>query len=73
MTTDIDAAVAHRNLIQRRVLAVTSISYIVVLLDTSIVNVALERIAGTRSTDISGLQWVVNAYTFDGNEGLPAG
>ncbi|MCI3204478.1 MFS transporter [Pandoraea capi] len=49
--------------LQRRVLAATSISYIVVILDTSIVNVALERIAGALSTDIAGLQWVVNAYT----------
>ncbi|QAU23215.1 DHA2 family efflux MFS transporter permease subunit [Dyella sp. M7H15-1] len=47
----------------RRVLAATSISYIVVILDTSIVNVALERIAHGLSTDIAGLQWVVNAYT----------
>lgn len=47
----------------RRVLVATSISYIVVILDASIVNVALERIAHAFSTDISGLQWVVNAYT----------
>jgi DHA2 family methylenomycin A resistance protein-like MFS transporter len=47
----------------RRVLAATSISYIVVVLDTSIVNVALDRIAGALATDIAGLQWVVNAYT----------
>lgn len=49
--------------LQRRVLTATSISYIVVILDTSIVNVALKRIAGALSTDIAGLQWVVNAYT----------
>lgn len=48
---------------QRRVLAATSISYFVVILDTSIVNVALERIALSLSTDVSGLQWIVNAYT----------
>lgn len=48
---------------QRRVVAATSISYIVVVLDTSIVNVALERIANGLQTDLSGLQWVVNAYT----------
>jgi hypothetical protein len=48
---------------QRHVVAATSISYIVVVLDTSIVNVALEKIAGGLQTDLSGLQWVVNAYT----------
>jgi DHA2 family methylenomycin A resistance protein-like MFS transporter len=45
-----------------RVLAAASLSYVVVILDTSIVNVALERIAGALATDIAGLQWVVNAY-----------
>jgi len=49
--------------LQRRVLAATSVSYIVVILDTSIVNVALERIAHSLATDIAGLQWIVNAYT----------
>lgn len=49
--------------LQRRVLAATSISYVVVILDTSIVNVALERIAHSLATDIAGLQWIVNAYT----------
>ncbi len=48
---------------QRRVLAATSISYIVVILDTSIVNVALGSIADAFSTGTAGLQWVVNAYT----------
>jgi MFS transporter, DHA2 family, methylenomycin A resistance protein len=49
--------------LQRRVLAATSISYIVVILDTSIVNVALGSIADAFSTGTAGLQWVVNAYT----------
>lgn len=49
--------------LQRRILAATSISYIVVLLDASIVNVALAHIATSFSTDIAGLQWVVSAYT----------
>lgn len=48
---------------RRRVLAATSISYFIVILDTSIVNVALERIATALSMRISGLQWVTNAYT----------
>jgi hypothetical protein len=46
---------------RRRVVAATSISYVVVIPDTSIVNVALERIASDLGTDITGLQWVVNA------------
>ena len=48
---------------QRRVLWATSISYVVVILDTSIVNVALERIGATFAGGVAGLQWVVNAYT----------
>ena len=49
--------------LQRRVLAATSISYIVVILDTSIVNVALGSIADALAANTEGLQWVVNAYT----------
>ncbi|MGG1945766.1 MFS transporter [Trinickia sp. NRRL B-1857] len=56
MTADI-------SLQRRRVLAATSISYFIVILDTSIVNVALERIATALSMQIDGLQWVTNAYT----------
>lgn len=51
------------SLAQRRILAATSISYVVVLLDTSIVNVALERISVAFATQVAGLQWVMNAYT----------
>ncbi|RKP45253.1 MFS transporter [Trinickia fusca] len=47
----------------RRVLAATSVSYTVVLLDASIVNVALEQISRTFGSNMAGLQWVVNAYT----------
>jgi DHA2 family methylenomycin A resistance protein-like MFS transporter len=47
----------------RRVLAATSVSYFIVILDTSIVNVALERISVALSMPIAGLQWVTNAYT----------
>ena len=46
-----------------RVLVATSVSYVVVLLDTSIVNVALDRISTALATNIAGLQWIVNAYT----------
>ncbi|MGB3126859.1 MAG: MFS transporter [Pseudomonas sp.] len=48
---------------QRRVLAATSLSYVLVILDTSIVNVALEPIANSLHSEISALQWVVSAYT----------
>jgi DHA2 family methylenomycin A resistance protein-like MFS transporter len=47
---------------QRLTLFATSISYVVVILDTSIVNVALSKISQGLGTDISGLQWIVNAY-----------
>ncbi|QGZ63149.1 MFS transporter [Paraburkholderia acidisoli] len=49
--------------VRRRVLWATSISYVVVILDTSIVNVALERIGANLAGGVAGLQWVVNAYT----------
>ncbi|ENN84541.1 drug resistance transporter, EmrB/QacA subfamily [Rhizobium freirei PRF 81] len=48
---------------RRRILAATSVSYVVVILDTSIVNVALERLSAAFSAPIEGLQWVVNGYT----------
>ena len=48
---------------QRSVLLATSISYIIVILDTSIVNVALQRIATGLAGGVAELQWVVNAYT----------
>ncbi|HLX03130.1 MAG TPA: MFS transporter [Trinickia sp.] len=47
----------------RCVLAATSVSYMIVLLDASIVNVALKAIGHTLGSDVAGLQWVVNAYT----------
>jgi DHA2 family methylenomycin A resistance protein-like MFS transporter len=48
--------------LRRRILAATSISYVLVLLDASIVNVGLDSIAGALGTRMAGLQWVVNAY-----------
>ncbi|ASL48951.1 Multidrug resistance protein Stp (plasmid) [Burkholderia sp. AD24] len=47
---------------QRLTLFATSISYVVVVLDTSIVNVALTRISQGLGVDVNGLQWIVNAY-----------
>jgi len=54
-----DASIAAR----RRVLAATSISYVVVVLDTSIVNVTLDSLSAAFDTHVEGLQWVVSAYT----------
>ncbi|VWC30702.1 MFS transporter [Burkholderia lata] len=47
----------------RRALAATCVSYTLVLLDASIVNVALIDIAHTFGSRVAGLQWIVNAYT----------
>ena len=41
----------------------TSVSYAVIMLDTSVVNVALQRIASGLSVPLTGLQWVMSAYT----------
>lgn len=48
---------------QRQVVAATSLSYVLVILDTSIVNVALEPIALALHSNNTALQWVVSAYT----------
>jgi MFS transporter, DHA2 family, methylenomycin A resistance protein len=47
---------------QRITLLATSISYVLVILDTSIVNVALDNISRDLGTDVTGLQWTVSAY-----------
>jgi DHA2 family methylenomycin A resistance protein-like MFS transporter len=44
-------------------LTATSLGFILIILDVTVVNVALERIKTSLDTDVSGLQWVVNAYT----------
>lgn len=44
-------------------LLATSFGFIVVQLDVTIVNVALPEIGSSLSTGITGLQWVVDAYT----------
>lgn len=61
--TAIDQKISWARRGRRLVLATTSVSYIVVILDTSIVNVALDRIASGLSIEVAGLQWLVNAYT----------
>jgi DHA2 family methylenomycin A resistance protein-like MFS transporter len=44
-------------------MAATSLGYFVVQLDVSIVNLSLPTIQNYYHTDVSTLQWVVNAYT----------
>lgn len=50
-------------LTRHAVLLATSVSYVLVLIDASVLNVALARIAQTLGGGVSALQWVVNAYT----------
>ena len=47
----------------RWVLVATSLGFVVVQLDVTIVNVALPRIGADLSTGVATLQWVVDAYT----------
>ncbi len=47
----------------RWVLLATSFAFVVVQLDVTIVNVALPRIGAELGAAVSGLQWVVDAYT----------
>jgi DHA2 family methylenomycin A resistance protein-like MFS transporter len=48
---------------QRLTLTAAGLGFVVVLLDVSAVNVALETLRTELHTDMVGLQWVVNAYT----------
>lgn len=47
----------------RGTLVAAALGFVVVLLDISVVNVALEAMRDELATDVAGLQWVVNAYT----------
>ena len=42
--------------------ATTSLGFVVVQLDVSVVNVALTRIGASLGTGVAGLQWVVDGY-----------
>jgi len=56
----------HTSLSDRRrryTLVAASLGFVLVLLDVSVVNVALESLRVGFDTDVAGLQWVVNAYT----------
>jgi DHA2 family methylenomycin A resistance protein-like MFS transporter len=46
-----------------KVVAITSLAFMVAQLDVSIVNLALPQIAHTYHSGVSTLQWVVDAYT----------
>jgi MFS family permease len=48
---------------QRWTLAVVSAATAMLMLDIAVVNTALSRIAEDLNTGLSGLQWVVDAYT----------
>lgn len=47
----------------RLTLIATSLGFALIILDVTVVNVALERIKTSLETDVTGLQWVMNAYT----------
>ncbi|QNH13311.1 MFS transporter [Xanthomonas sp. SI] len=47
----------------RGTLLAAALGFVVVLLDVSVVNVALEALRQRFATDVAGLQWVINAYT----------
>ena len=44
-------------------IAVATIATVMLMLDISVVNTALSDMAGGLDTDLSGLQWVIDAYT----------
>jgi len=44
-------------------LAAMSLGYVVVQLDVTIVNVAINSIGASYGESLSDLQWIVNAYT----------
>lgn len=46
-----------------RVVATVSIGFVVTQLDVTIVNIALAHLAGDLHLPVTGLQWVVDAYT----------
>jgi MFS transporter, DHA2 family, methylenomycin A resistance protein len=48
--------------VRRATLLASSLAFFVILLDTSIVNLALVRMQDALGTDLAGLQWVVDLY-----------
>jgi EmrB/QacA subfamily drug resistance transporter len=68
MDTDISASTSERRSHEGMILALACIAQFMVILDVSIVNVALPSIGRALHYSPTGLQWVVNAYilTFAG-------
>jgi MFS transporter, DHA2 family, methylenomycin A resistance protein len=62
-----ESAISHgsdrRSGSKRLLLTATSLGFVVVQLDVTIVNVALQQIGASFGGSVAGLQWVVNAYT----------
>lgn len=52
-----------RDMRQPMTLIASATGFVIVLLDVSVVNVALEAFHSDFNVDVAGLQWIVNAYT----------
>jgi len=52
----------HRLGVRRATLLAASLAFFVILLDTSIVNLALVRMQDALGTNLAGPQWVVDLY-----------
>jgi DHA2 family methylenomycin A resistance protein-like MFS transporter len=52
----------HRLGVRRATLLAASLAFYVILLDTSIVNLALVRMQDALGTNLAGLQWVVDLF-----------
>jgi EmrB/QacA subfamily drug resistance transporter len=63
MTDSPDLAGADSAAHARAAIAVACIATAMLMLDISVVNTALEKIASGLDTGLSGLQWVIDAYT----------
>jgi DHA2 family methylenomycin A resistance protein-like MFS transporter len=46
-----------------RIVATVSVGFVVTQLDVTIVNIALANLGAELHTNVSGLQWIVDAYT----------
>lgn len=57
------ALMSSRAIRPRLTLIGSALGFVVVLLDVSVVNVALDAFRSSFSTNVAGLEWVVNAYT----------
>jgi DHA2 family methylenomycin A resistance protein-like MFS transporter len=55
----VDASLLRR---ERLALLATSSAFFMVILDTSIVNLAIPRIAGELGAGLSGMQWIIDGY-----------